>query len=320
MLSGLPPITDPNVLVGTNTADDAGVYRLDDATALVQTVDFITPVVDDPYTYGAIAAANSISDIYAMGAKPLFALNVVAFPKACLDLAILAEILRGGAEKLAEASVPIIGGHSIDDKEPKYGLAVTGIVHPGRILTNAGARVGDAVLLTKPLGSGIITTAAKNDQATPEAIAEAIRWMTTLNGAAAQAAGEFAVHACTDVTGFGLLGHLGEIAEASGVGARVRFGRVPLMAGAKDLAERDLFPGGTYRNQASLKGRLRNLADLAEPELLLLCDAQTSGGLLLCCDGAAAPELLARLHGLAVPAECIGEITGGPSGCIEVLG
>lgn len=307
------------MLVGAATADDACVYRLNEHEALVETVDFITPIVDDPYTYGAIAAANSVSDIYAMGARPLFALNVVAFPKACLGLSILSEILRGGAEKLAEAGIPVIGGHSIDDQEPKYGLVVTGTVHPDRVLTNAGARPGDWLILTKPLGSGIITTAAKNDKASPEVLDGAVRWMTTLNRQAAEIAAAYPIHACTDVTGFGLLGHLGEVALASGVAAQVRGGQVPLMAGAAALAEQDLFPGGTYRNYASLEGRLGNAGNLPEPAMLLLCDAQTSGGLILACDPAAGPELLDVLQDAGVPAAWIGELIEGPTGRIEVF-
>jgi selenide,water dikinase len=295
------------------------VYRLDDDAALVQTVDFITPIVDDPYLFGAIAAANSVSDVYAMGARPLFALNIVAFPKACLGLEVLGEILRGGVEKMAEAGAPVIGGHSIDDEEPKYGLAVTGTVAPRRVLTNAGARPRDVIVLTKPLGSGIITTAAKNDEAPEGLVDEAVRWMTHLNASAAEAAQRHEARACTDVTGFGLLGHLAEIAHASGVMAKVRRGRVPLMEGALPLAERDLFPGGTYRNLASLEGRLRDRASLPEHEMLLLCDAQTSGGLLMTCAADQSQDLLAELQGEGLPAAAIGEIIDGEPGMIEVL-
>jgi len=225
VLRQLPPSTDPNLLIGTNTADDAGVYRISADLALVQTVDFFTPVVDDPYWFGAIAATNALSDIYAMGGTPLTALNIAAFPIGTLSLDILAEILRGGADKVREAGATIVGGHTVDDPEPKYGLAVTGLIHPDRILTNAGALPGDALVLTKPLGSGIATTAIKRGMASDELRDSAIALMATLNRAAAEAMLEVGAHAATDVTGFGLLGHLGEMAAGSGLAGTISWRR-----------------------------------------------------------------------------------------------
>src|SRR5262245_37768810 len=224
LLGGLPKVTDPNVLVGSATADDAAIYRLDDERALVLTTDFFTPIVDDPYDFGAIAAPNALSDVYAMGGKPLTALNIVGFPDADIDVAVLGEILRGGAEKAKEAGIDIVGGHTIKTDEPIYGLSVTGVVHPKCVVSNAGGRAGDVLVLTKPLGLGIVTTAAKQERDTKLAIKEAIRLMSTLNRAAAEAMAKVDAHACTDITGFGLLGHLRNVARASGCAATVRLG------------------------------------------------------------------------------------------------
>jgi len=310
---------DPNVLVGTATADDCGVYRLSAETALVQTVDIITPVVDDPYTFGAVAAANAVSDIYAMGARPLYALNVVCFPRDRLPLEVLCDILRGGAEKMLEAGAPVIGGHTLSDDEPKYGLTVTGVVRPEKVLTNAGARPGDALVLTKPLGSGLITTAAKNDKAPLEVLERAVRVMTTLNRAAAEVTERFPVSACTDVTGFGLLGHLREMAAASGVRAIVRAGSVPFIDGVEELAVHDLFPGGAYRNQASLGSLVKWPDSLPGHRRMLLCDPQTSGGLLFALPAAACAGLLAALADAGVAAAAIGDLPGIGAGEIEVV-
>lgn len=301
-----------------NTADDAGVYRLSPELALVLTVDIITPVVDDPYTFGAVAAANSVSDVYAMGGRPVCALNVVCFPRDCLPLEVLHAILSGAADKLAEAGIPIIGGHTIDDKEPKFGLAITGTVHPERVWTNAGARPGDSLILTKPLGVGVITTAAKNDKSAPAVLDGAIGSMTTLNRAAAEVAAAYDVHACTDVTGFGLLGHLREIVAASGVSATVWAVRVPLLPGARELAEEDLFPGGAYRTRESLEGVVRWREGLAQSEELLLCDPQTSGGLLLSVAGASVEALLHGLSERGIAAARVGEITAPGADAITV--
>lgn len=292
MLRHLPQINDPNVLVGTNTADDAAVYRLNEELAIVQTVDFFTPVVDDPYTFGVIAAANSLSDIYAMGGQPLFALNVVGFPEKKLPMEVLGAILRGGSDKAAEAGISIVGGHTVSDQEPKYGLVVTGVIHPGRIVTNAGARPGDILYLTKPLGLGIITTAHKRDLVPPPILDEAVAVMATLNKAAAEAMVKAGVHACTDITGFGFLGHLYEMMAASGTGAEIEVSQIPVLEAAWTFARQGVVPGGTRKNLAYLQDRLRLDADFGEDTLLVLADAQTSGGLLI----AVAPEQAAALE------------------------
>jgi selenide,water dikinase len=280
-LRGLPAIDDPNVLVATATADDAGVYRLSDETALVQTVDFFTPIVDDPYTFGAIAAANALSDIYAMGAQPITALAVAAFPE---DMApkVIHEILRGGAEKAREAGVSIIGGHTIKDDEPKYGLAVTGIVHPERVWRNATPCAGDALVLTKPLGTGILTTARRADRIDDAAMREAIASMTMLNRDAAAALTGMHVHAVTDVTGFGLLGHLREMLAPQSFGAEIEISALPVFAGVRALALAGVAPGGT---RANLDLAIENGAefddDVEAADRLIAADAQTSGGLLI---------------------------------------
>jgi len=288
--------------------------------AIVQTVDYITPIVDDPYSTGAIAAANSLSDIYAMGAKPLIALNIVGFPAQKLPLDILQEILRGGAEKAKEAGVLIVGGHTIDDNEPKYGLVVTGVVHPGKVVTNAGGRVGDDLILTKPLGMGIISTAIKRGRAEEETIRKAVEVMSTLNKAAAEVMVQVGVHAATDVTGFGLLGHLYELTRASRVGARLSFRQVPVLPEVWDLARAGLVPGGTKRNLKFLMDSeaVRWAAAFEEVERLVLADAQTSGGLLIAVPKGRSARLLERLEKAQVPAARIGELTEDPSGRITV--
>ena len=279
MLRQLPKTTDPNLLVGISTRDDAAVYRLDGQTALIQTVDFFPPIVDDPFSFGEIAAANALSDVYAMGGRPLTALNIVGFPVE-LPKHILGDILKGGASKALEAGLLIVGGHTVDDREPKYGLAVTGLVEPGKQVSNAGARPGDVLVLTKPIGTGIITTAGKQQRVTPEVLDGAVRVMATLNRAASEAMIAVGVNACTDVTGFGLIGHLRTMVEASGVAARVSLGSVPLLEGAKALLDQGVAPGGTHRNLSSVDGVV-SWGRTHESDRLLLCDAQTSGGLLI---------------------------------------
>jgi len=318
VLRHLPPPNDPNLLVGTNTADDAGVYRLSADTALVQTVDFFTPVVDEPYWFGAIAAANALSDVYAMGGRPLTALNIAGFPAGTLPLDVLAEILRGGSDKAREAGVTIVGGHTVDDTEPKYGLAVTGLVHPDRIITNAGGRDGDLLVLTKPLGSGIATTAIKQDKASPGLTDEVIAVMATLNRAAAEAMVESNAHAATDITGFGLLGHLAEMAAGSRLAATVSAGTVPILTGVMELAEQGVVPGGTWRNLASLDGRLVFDPAVPEPLRLVLGDAQTSGGLLIAIDPDTCPALLNGLRRRDVTGAVIGRLRRGEEGAITV--
>jgi selenide,water dikinase len=308
-LSQLPSITDTNVLIGTKTADDAAVYRISDELAIVQTVDYFTPVVDDPYTFGQITAANSLSDIYAMGATPLFALNIAGFPTDTLPLEVLAKILQGGADKAAEAGISIIGGHTIKDAEPKYGMSVTAVIHPAKVISNAGAKPGDRLILTKPLGLGIITTAMKQGRASAATIAEATKVMATLNRDAARAMVAVGAHACTDVTGFGLLGHLSEMVRGSGVGAIVSVARVPVLAEAWSLVKQGIAPGGSRRNLEFIRERLEVAGDIGEDVLLLLADAQTSGGLLIALPAADVARLTKELADCQVPVFAeIGEI------------
>lgn len=277
----LPSFDDPALLVGAATFDDAAVYRLSDDIALVQTVDFFTPVVDDPYDFGRIAAANAFSDIYAMGGRPLTALNIVGFPAETLPLEYLGKILQGGAETTRLAGATIVGGHTIDDPEPKYGLAVTGVVKPGEELTNARAAPGDSLVLTKPLGTGIVTTAIKQGHASAGAITAATASMAALNRDASEVARDHGVRALTDVTGFGLLGHLSEMCRASGVAAEIWFDRLPLLPEAAALARRGVAPGGTKRNLEHVQEWTSFHPGLASWQRLLCADAQTSGGLLL---------------------------------------
>jgi selenide, water dikinase len=313
LLARLPDASrDPAVLVGPATADDAGVYRLTDELALVHTADFFTPIVDDPYDFGRIAATNALSDVYAMGARPVTALNLVAFSLEELGPEVLEDILRGGADVAAAAGAAIIGGHSIDDREPKYGLAVTGIVHPDEVLTNAGGLAGDVLVLTKPLGSGAISTAVKRGLAGDDDVARAVEVMTTLNADAAAGARAAGAHALTDVTGFGLLGHLHELTRASGVAAEVDAGAVPAIDGALDLlAEETAVSGGSRRN-AEHAQEFASFADGIDPaRRRLLTDAMTSGGLL----AAVAPERAGE-----VPGALIGRLVAGPAGAISVRG
>jgi selenide,water dikinase len=312
VLRYLPPIADQNVLVGTDVPDDAAVYRLSADRALVATVDYFTPIVDDAYDFGRIAAANALSDVYAMGARPLFALSIVGFPRDKLPLSVLGEILRGGADKVGEAGIFVVGGHSIDDPEPKYGLVVLGEVHPDRIVTKAGARPGDRLFLTKPLGIGIISTGIKRGKVGPEVISEAVEVMTALNAGAADAMTSVGPSAGTDVTGFGLLGHLNEMVSQSGVGARVYLNRVPVLSAAWGLARDGVVPGGTRRNLAYLLDRVTWADGIGEAERLVLADAQTSGGLLIAVPADRAEALRAALsaRGTLATAE-IGEIVSG---------
>lgn len=305
---------NPRVLVGIDTSDDAGVYQLTDDLAIVQTLDFITPIVDDPYAFGAIAAANSVSDIYAMGATPLTALNIVGYPSDKVEPEVVAEILRGGYDKLTEAGVAIIGGHTVDDPALKYGVAVTGIVHPKSIVTNAGAQIGDALVLTKPLGTGVINQGIKTERTPPEVIERAIEVMATLNKGASEAMVAVGVNACTDVTGFGLLGHLREMLIASGVSARIFASQVPIIEGALALAERNVLPGGTRSNRRFVEPFIHWHDDVPEPFRMLLCDAQTSGGLLISVSKGKLNALLDALRDRGVQwASVIGEIIDNPS-------
>jgi selenide,water dikinase len=311
VVRGLPAADDPAVLVGTDAADDAGVYRIDDDLALVQTVDFFTPIVDDPYDFGRIAAANALSDVYAMGARPLTALNLVAFPLERLGADVLAEILRGGLEVCRTAGAAVVGGHSIDDPEPKYGLAVTGTVKPDALITNATGRPGDALVLTKPLGVGAISTASKRGACPPDLLRAAVDVMTALNADAAARATAAGAHALTDVSGFGLLGHLHGLARASGVAAEVDAAAVPAIAGVDALLEADdqAVAGGSRRNRAYADGFTQWNDDVPEWRRRLLADATTSGGLL----AAVPPERAEHLPGAVV-----GRLRDGPAGAIAV--
>ena len=283
----------------------------------MQTVDVFTPVVDDPYHYGAISAANALSDIYAMGARPLLALNIVGFPRGKLPMSVLEQILRGGADKASEAGVIIAGGHSIDDPEPKYGLAVTGLVRPDRIVRNVGAKPGDQLVLTKPLGIGIITTGIKQEKTSPDAAEEAIRIMERLNREAAEAMLEVGVHAATDVTGYGLLGHLFEMTSGSRVTARVSYSRVPVLDEARSLVRRGAIAGGTSRNYEYLRSRVE-FRGLDEFDEIILCDAQTSGGLLMAVATDRLETLMAALRKRKIDPAHVGEITAEGNGRIDV--
>jgi selenide,water dikinase len=320
VLRHLPPVLDARALVGAALADDAAVYELNADVALVATVDYITPVVDDPYIWGGIAAANALSDVYAMGATPLFVLNVVNFPRDTLPLEVLERVIQGGAAKVAEAGVAILGGHSVDDPEPKFGLVALGTVSPSRILRNVGARPGDALILTKPLGMGIVTTAIKRGLASEDTIAAAVSVMSTLNRVASEAAIRAAphVHATTDVTGFGLLGHLSEMLGDGTVGASLQLSRVPVLEDAWEFVEREVVPGGTRRNLAGVTSFMQWSERITPEQQLVLADAQTSGGLLLAVEASAADALLADLqaHGVSAAAR-IGEFTP-RAGVIEV--
>jgi selenide, water dikinase len=311
LLARLDPPSDPNVIVGFAGSDDAGVYRLREDLALVHTVDFFTPIVDDPYDFGRIAATNAISDIYAMGATPVSALNLVAFPLSTLGADVLAEILRGSADVAAAAGIAILGGHSIDDPEPKFGMAVTGVVHPDEVLTNAGGVAGDALVLTKPLGAGAVSTALKRGlDGAP--IAAAIEVMTTLNRTGSEAARAAGAHALTDVTGFGLLGHLHELALASGLAARIEAAAVPAIDGVLELLAdpaEGAVAGGTRRNRDHAASFARFADDVPPERRWLVCDAMTSGGLLVAVD---------RERAAIVPGPMIGSLVDGPAGTISV--
>ena len=308
MLRQLPAIEDPNLLVGISTGDDAAVYKMNDDMAIVSTVDFFPPIVDDPFKFGEIAATNALSDVYAMGGKPVFALNIVGFP---VDLPhdILGEILSGGASKAEEAGVLIVGGHTVDDAEPKYGMSVTGVVCPGEQVTNAGAQPGDVLVLTKPIGTGIITTAGKQERVSAETLDRAVAIMGELNRKASEAMMHVGVNACVDITGFGLLGHLRLIATGSGVSAQVKVSDVPVIEGVHELLNMGIAPGGTHRNLESLEGVVDWHSDISVETRILLADAQTSGGLLMSVSPGKLDALLDALADAGVETRAvIGEI------------
>lgn len=307
------------MLVDAGTSDDAAVYRLTEDRALVATVDFFTPIVDDPYDFGRIAAANALSDIYAMGARPRFALNLIGFPRDLLGTGMLEEIVRGGGEVALEAGIAVIGGHSIDDAEPKFGMCVIGEADPRELTRNAGARPGDVLVLTKPIGTGVVATAIKRGTAAPDVVRDAIASMTTLNRGAAEAMLRVGVSAATDVTGFGLPGHLRNMLRASGVAAEVSAAAVPLLPGVAELAASGCIPGGTRRNLDDLADDVVWDDTLSELQRLLMCDAQTSGGLLIAVPADRADALLAELAVELTPvAVVIGHVEAGPPGRIRI--
>ncbi|OHX43835.1 selenide, water dikinase SelD [Cytobacillus oceanisediminis] len=312
-------VPDPNLLVGLDTSDDAGVYKINDETALVQTLDFFTPIVDDPYMFGQIAAANSLSDIYAMGGKPITVMNIVGFPISKLDKNILADILAGASDKVRESGAVLVGGHSIDDQEPKFGLSVTGTVHPERVRTNAGAKPGDKLILTKPIGVGILTQAIKRDMLDQEGIDRVMEVMAALNKDAAEAMDNYQVNACTDITGFGLLGHAMEIAEGSGTGITIESKAVPILPKTRELAEQNIIPGGSKKNHKWLSGRIQ-YENIDDVDQVILCDAITSGGLLITVPETEAELLLKDLKEKGVEwASIIGTVTDQNPGKITVI-
>ena len=312
-------VKDPELLVGTENRDDAGVYRIGEDTALVLTVDFFPPIVDDPFSFGTIAVANSLSDIYAMGGRPLLGLNIVGFPVE-LPKEILVEILKGGYAKAQEAGCLIIGGHTVDDQEPKYGLAAVGLVEPGKQITNSSAQPGDSLVLTKPLGTGIITTAGKQGVVEPGVLDNAVSLMSALNRAASEAMVKVGVNACTDITGFGLIGHLNTMMQGSGTGAVLEVSKIPSIAGVWDLIERGIAPGGTHRNLNGVGQQVDWHQNITKEQMLLLCDAQTSGGLLISLPEESTVLLLEELDASGVEgATVIGTVsTDGKKG-IKVL-
>lgn len=320
ILSNLPKNHDPNLMVGIETSDDAAVYRISDQLALIQTLDFFTPVVDDPYVFGQVAAANALSDIYAMGGDPKVALNIVAWPN-CVNPQILGEILRGGADKVAEAGAVLAGGHSIQDDEPKYGLSVTGFVHPDKILKNCGARPGDVLILTKPLGTGIVNTAVKAELASENAKKEVIQVMTALNKRAKEIMEKYEVHSCTDVTGFSLAGHSMEMAEFSGVTLEIDMGRVPIQQEAMEYAQMGLIPEGAYRNRIYTEEKI-DTGSLKEYLLDIFFDPQTSGGLLISADAFAAEAMMKEFQeaGMETSYGIIGRVMPKDNVYVRLLG
>jgi len=320
LLSRLPQAEHPKVLAGFGHAEDAGVYQISEDLALIQTVDFFTPIVDDPFDFGKIAAANSLSDVYAMGGTPISALNIVAFPIRCMEIEVLEQILRGGMAALAEAGIPLIGGHSIDDEEIKYGMSVAGLIHPQKIIRNNTPRPGDRLVLTKPIGTGVVATALKADMAEPEHVRAMIRSMCSLNKIPGRIMSDYEVHACTDITGFGLLGHIREMVDGSGCAIRIYSQSIPLLEGALDYARLGLVPAGAYRNREFIQSSLAGLESIAQELQDLLVDPQTSGGLLICLPADSASQFLETLSkSQSLPAAIIGEVIAGPEQ-IQIIG
>jgi selenide,water dikinase len=307
------------VIVGVQSGDDAGVFRLSDDLAIVQTIDFITPLVDDPYTFGQIAAANSLSDVYAMGGKPVTAMNVVCFPVGSQDISVLKDILRGGLDKMREAGVALVGGHSVDDEELKYGLSVSGVVHPDKVVTRDRAQPGDRLILTKPLGTGIMTTALKGGVMDDENLPAVVSSMTTLNKVASELMQEIGVNACTDITGFGLLGHARGMIEKNQLGLEIMIDAVPIFRGVREFSEMGLVPGGTGRNMDFYRKTIELDGDIDQQVLDILFDPQTSGGLLIAIPKDKAEHLLEELHRNQINAAAIiGEVVSKPAGKIVI--
>lgn len=302
VLHSVPKFDDVDLIVGTETSDDAGVFRLRPDLAVVNTVDFFTPIVDDPYVFGQIAAVNALSDVYAMGGEPKTALNLVCFPKDKMEMQVLGEILKGGAEKVREAGAVVVGGHSIIDEEIKYGLAITGVVHPDRVVRNVGVQEGDALILTKPLGTGIITTAIKKKKAPKESVQEAIASMTTLNDTASRIMRRYTVHACSDITGYGVLGHALEMASGSSVTLVLESAKLPTLHRTRRLAEKGYLTGGCKRNREYLKDKITIDKSLRKGVVETALDPQTSGGLLIAVAQRYAPKLVEELHANGVEA------------------
>jgi selenide,water dikinase len=319
VLCGLPLMSDPNVIRGLERMDDAGVYKLRDDLAIIQTLDFFTPIVDDPYIFGQIAVANALSDVYAMGGRPLTAMNIVCFPVNTMDVAILRDILAGGLDKMREAGVVLVGGHSVEDPEPKYGLSVTGVIHPDKVLANTAAQVGDKLILTKPLGTGLVNTAVKGKMASEAMVAKSIKCMTALNKTGAELMNEVGVHACTDVTGFGFLGHACEMIEGTDTGMVINASSVPFFPEVQELVETGMVPAGLYRNRDFRMPMIEASPDIPYWLLDILFDPQTSGGLLIALAPEKAAALLQRLYDAGVDdAAIVGEITDHPAGKIVV--
>ena len=311
--------TDPNLIVGLERADDAGVYKVTDDIAIIQTVDFLTPVVDDPYWFGQIAAANALSDVYAMGGVPKTAMNLVAFPLKDMDMSVLRQIIQGGLDKMKEAGVVLVGGHSVEDKELKYGLSVTGFIHPDRILTKKNLKAKDQLILTKPLGTGIINTAIKGGLASEKVIENVTRLMATLNRDAAEIMTDYPVHACTDITGFGLLGHIAEMVVDSELGIEILVDKIPIITEAIEYATMGMVPAGAYRNREFREPMVEISSSVPLFVQDVLFDPQTSGGLLICVEKESADDLVKSLKKNRInDAAVIGEVLSGPAGRIVV--
>jgi selenide, water dikinase len=307
VLCQLPKTYDENLIIGLDTSDDAAVYKVNDDLAIIQTLDFFTPVVDDPYTFGQIAATNSLSDVYAMGGQPIMAMNIVCFPN-CLSPDVLVQILKGGHDKVQEAGAILVGGHTVEDDEPKYGLSVTGFVHPDKVLANGGAKPKDLLVLTKPIGTGIINTAIKGGLADKKSYDEAVKVMTTLNKYAKEAIDKVGVNGCTDITGFGFLGHSLEMAMASSVSLKIDHDKIPLIEGALYFAQMGLVPAGTYKNEAYIGDRVKFLVDIPVENKDILFDPQTSGGLLISVPEDKVDKLLEELKNTPTSFSVVGEV------------